>query len=99
MDIKVHYLSYCGTCKEVMAALDAEGIKYEKQDADVGYDESTMMEQLLDTKNYPIIEVKVNREVIYFVNESFNTQQVADGVYKQSFITTPQLIKSLKFFI
>jgi hypothetical protein len=80
-----------------MLALDAEGINYKKEDADVGYDESTMMEQLLDTKNYPIIEVLVDREVIYFVNESFDTQQVAEGIYKQSFISTPQLIKSLKF--
>lgn len=92
MEIKVWYLPYCSHCKRLMAMLKEKGIRFESIDAESFVDESRHVEQLVDTNNYPILEVYVDQETIYYVNEDIEPGKVNEGVFVMPYQTIDNLV-------
>lgn len=96
MEINVYYLEYCSKCSDLKKLLDKEGISYNAIDADVAFDESNQLEELLDTDNYPIVEVATGTEVVYFVSEEIESNVVGNHMFKESYDNIQHLVHQIK---
>jgi hypothetical protein len=94
--LKIYYLTYCSKCKDLKAAIESEKLPAEFIDADVAMDEVEVIEKLLNTQTYPIVEVKDGTEVIFFVNEAEPTSPNVPGVFSESYYSIPELIIKIK---
>lgn len=83
MDINLYYLSYCGHCSSLIEWLDDNKVSYTAIDADDDVEQSSKLEELLDTNNYPILEVYLDTEVIYYINESIEPTRLRDNIFIQ----------------
>ncbi len=93
MELKVWYLPYCSHCKRLMAMLKEKGVRFEAIDAESFVDESRHVEQLVDTQEYPILEVYIDQETIYFIPGDYTTQsKIDDGVYKETYQSIDNLV-------
>ena len=99
MNITIYSLSYCEHCLRLKEKLKEAEIDFEVKDADTFYDESTALEELLDTKNYPILELEDFPDVTYFINESRNPQKIEEHIYTISFPTIESLVTQVKNYI
>jgi glutaredoxin len=96
-EINVYSLEYCSHCKHLKEGLEKEGITFTDYNADTYFDESKKLEELLDTDTYPIVEVKADSEVIYFVVGEYITQaKLDDGIYKETYQSIQNLVFQLK---
>ena len=95
MNLKVYSLSYCEHCLRFKRLLKEEGIHFEDIDADVDFEESTELEEILGTKQYPIVEMEAYDNVIYYVAESIQQTKIKDGVYKHPYATVDNLLHQI----
>ena len=95
-EINVYYLQYCSKCSDLKKLLDKEGISYNAIDADVDIDQTNYLEELLDTNEYPIVEVKADTEVIYFVGQQVDSNVVGDNMFKEGYDNIQHLAFQIK---
>lgn len=98
MRIKVYSLSYCDKCLKLKQGLKDSNIDFEDLDADKYYDESIQLEELLNTKSYPILVIE-DRETTCFINESRGPQKVKEGLYTLQYSTIDSLLLQVKNLI
>jgi sulfur carrier protein ThiS len=82
-----------------MKKLDNAGIEYFPVDADVNFDESQRVEELVDSVSYPILEVYIDRETIFYVNDDIESRQLSDGIFVQVYYTFDNLVHEIKNLI
>jgi len=99
MEINLYFLSYCEHCNNLIKSLKEEGVKFNAYDADDYLDESHALEQLLDTETYPIVEVRKNNNVIYFVGDDIKPTSINNFTFVYPYETTQHLIFEIKKFI
>lgn len=95
MKLRIYSLSYCEHCVKLKRILKEEGIEFEDIDADVDYDESTQLESILETNAYPIVEMEMYDNVIYYVSENIQQTKIKDGVYKHPYATIDSLVHQI----
>lgn len=95
MKLKVYSLSYCEHCLKFKRLLKEEGIEFEDVDADVEFDESSELEEILQTKQYPIVEMEMYDNIIYYVAETIQQTKIKDGVYKHPYATVDNLLHQI----
>jgi glutaredoxin len=99
MEIKVWYLPYCSHCKRLMAMLKEQGIKFESIDAETFIDESKDIEELVGTNNYPILEVYVDQETIYYIPENTEPNKLREGVFTMPYQSVDNLVYQVQQLI
>lgn len=99
MNIAIYSLSYCEHCLRLKQGLKDAGIEFDDIDADNYYDETIELEELLSTKNYPILVIEDSKDTIYFINESRPPQKIKENVYTISFPTIDSLLLQVKNYI
>lgn len=96
MEVKVWHLPYCSHCQRLMKLLKESNIKFESIDAEEFIDESMYVEKLVNTENYPILEVYKDQESIYYINEDISPDKIKEGVFVMPYQTIDNLVYQIK---